>query len=592
MIAPPLVEYVNRAGRVFARMALVRDDFGYGHAPLRFFDQPRLEQTLRAGLDRFPHVQLALGTELVGLHAGRRRRDRAPVRRGHRPAACGPREVRARLRRRPQRHPRRRPDPAGRGELRRAVAGGLRRRAARRGAGRGHPVRLRLAAPGVRVSRCGRQLPAGVHAAPGRDRGRDAAAGDHRRARLAVRRPGPVRRHPGGGLQLPPPHRRTVARRAGVPAGRRGPPDAPVHGPGPVQRPARRGEPVVEAGPGAVRRAPTPRCSTRTRPSGARTPWRWRGRASGSGASSWPATGAAAWLRDTVLRAVQSDSPGTAVRGAVRVQAGTGVPAGSDGRRPTRRRGRDDVPPATGSSLRDRPIARLLDEALGDGFAVLGPARAGSPLGPRWRGLPVRFVAVHPAGTDWQVRRSCPATGRRSGWTSSTPTVCSTGGSGATTPSWWCCGRTTSSSPLRRRPVKPTGSHGDCLPPSVCRRAKWAGPFRSRNVLCPGGRLPAATDGDPPRLIRRGVTRSPAPSGRDGRDPRRAGRLPVLARVPPVPPAGHGSAGGLEPSAGHDLRVPPHHRCLCDEGRKGAVANRPGQARAAVRRRRHRSRRR
>ncbi|MFF0875426.1 bifunctional 3-(3-hydroxy-phenyl)propionate/3-hydroxycinnamic acid hydroxylase MhpA [Micromonospora aurantiaca (nom. illeg.)] len=66
-IAPPLVVYVNGAGRVFARMKLSETDFGYGHAPLRFFDQPRLERTLRAGLDRFPHVRLALGTELVGL---------------------------------------------------------------------------------------------------------------------------------------------------------------------------------------------------------------------------------------------------------------------------------------------------------------------------------------------------------------------------------------------------------------------------------------------------------------------------------------------------------------------------------------------
>ncbi|MET9300982.1 bifunctional 3-(3-hydroxy-phenyl)propionate/3-hydroxycinnamic acid hydroxylase [Micromonospora aurantiaca] len=66
-IAPPLVEYVNGAGRVFARMKLSETDFGYGHAPLRFFDQPRLEHTLRTGLDRFPHVRLALGTELVGL---------------------------------------------------------------------------------------------------------------------------------------------------------------------------------------------------------------------------------------------------------------------------------------------------------------------------------------------------------------------------------------------------------------------------------------------------------------------------------------------------------------------------------------------
>ncbi|MEE3921175.1 hypothetical protein V2I01_32150 [Micromonospora sp. BRA006-A] len=46
------------------------------------------------------------------------------------------------------------------------------------------------------------------------------------------------------------------------------------------------------------------------------------------------------------------------------------------------------------------PGERLLDEVLGDGFAVLGRAGWPTPLG-AWRpGLPARFVAVHPsAGT-------------------------------------------------------------------------------------------------------------------------------------------------------------------------------------------------
>ncbi|BCB76372.1 bifunctional 3-(3-hydroxy-phenyl)propionate/3-hydroxycinnamic acid hydroxylase [Phytohabitans flavus] len=64
---PSLVEYVNRAGRVFASVALSEIDFGYGHRPLHFFDQPLLEQTLRRGLDRFAHVEFRQGTELVSL---------------------------------------------------------------------------------------------------------------------------------------------------------------------------------------------------------------------------------------------------------------------------------------------------------------------------------------------------------------------------------------------------------------------------------------------------------------------------------------------------------------------------------------------
>ncbi|MEU5724740.1 bifunctional 3-(3-hydroxy-phenyl)propionate/3-hydroxycinnamic acid hydroxylase [Micromonospora sp. NPDC047738] len=60
-------EYVNRKGKTFASIALSEVDFGLGHPPLSFFDQPSLEQTLRAGLDRFDHVDLRLGTELVAL---------------------------------------------------------------------------------------------------------------------------------------------------------------------------------------------------------------------------------------------------------------------------------------------------------------------------------------------------------------------------------------------------------------------------------------------------------------------------------------------------------------------------------------------
>ncbi len=67
MHRPARAEYINHAGRVFARVALSEVDFGYGHGPLHFFDQPRLEQALRRGLGRFGHVELRLGAELVGL---------------------------------------------------------------------------------------------------------------------------------------------------------------------------------------------------------------------------------------------------------------------------------------------------------------------------------------------------------------------------------------------------------------------------------------------------------------------------------------------------------------------------------------------
>jgi len=64
---PRRAEYVNARGRVFAEIALDEVDFGLGAKPLHFFDQPRLEATLRRGLARFPHVTLRTGAELTGL---------------------------------------------------------------------------------------------------------------------------------------------------------------------------------------------------------------------------------------------------------------------------------------------------------------------------------------------------------------------------------------------------------------------------------------------------------------------------------------------------------------------------------------------
>ncbi|MFI9007832.1 bifunctional 3-(3-hydroxy-phenyl)propionate/3-hydroxycinnamic acid hydroxylase [Actinosynnema sp. NPDC053489] len=70
MHRPSTVEYVGANGRPFATIALDEIDFGLGAAPLHFFDQPRLEAALRAGLDRFPHVALRTGVELVELDDG------------------------------------------------------------------------------------------------------------------------------------------------------------------------------------------------------------------------------------------------------------------------------------------------------------------------------------------------------------------------------------------------------------------------------------------------------------------------------------------------------------------------------------------
>ncbi|NUT49906.1 MAG: bifunctional 3-(3-hydroxy-phenyl)propionate/3-hydroxycinnamic acid hydroxylase [Saccharothrix sp.] len=67
MYPPRRAEYVNGKGRVFATVALDEVDFGLGSGPLHFFDQPRLETALRAGLDRFPHVTLRTGVELMRL---------------------------------------------------------------------------------------------------------------------------------------------------------------------------------------------------------------------------------------------------------------------------------------------------------------------------------------------------------------------------------------------------------------------------------------------------------------------------------------------------------------------------------------------
>lgn len=67
MIAADRVDYTGVGGRPFAEVLLGSLDLGSGYSPLHFFHQPTLEATLRAGLQRYPHVSLRLGSEVIGL---------------------------------------------------------------------------------------------------------------------------------------------------------------------------------------------------------------------------------------------------------------------------------------------------------------------------------------------------------------------------------------------------------------------------------------------------------------------------------------------------------------------------------------------
>ena len=67
MVACERVEYTGVGGRKFAQIDVGELEFGTGYAPLHFFYQPLLEQTLRGGLRRFPRVSLRLGHELTAL---------------------------------------------------------------------------------------------------------------------------------------------------------------------------------------------------------------------------------------------------------------------------------------------------------------------------------------------------------------------------------------------------------------------------------------------------------------------------------------------------------------------------------------------
>ncbi|MCP3138692.1 bifunctional 3-(3-hydroxy-phenyl)propionate/3-hydroxycinnamic acid hydroxylase MhpA [Pyxidicoccus xibeiensis] len=61
------VTYTGVGGKPFAELHLSEVDFGFGYTPIWFFYQPLLEKVLREGLSRFAHTTLRLGTELLSL---------------------------------------------------------------------------------------------------------------------------------------------------------------------------------------------------------------------------------------------------------------------------------------------------------------------------------------------------------------------------------------------------------------------------------------------------------------------------------------------------------------------------------------------
>ncbi len=59
--------FTNGKGKTFADVQIGKVDFGMGHPSLLFYHQGEMERTLRAGLTRFPEVELRLGVEVVAI---------------------------------------------------------------------------------------------------------------------------------------------------------------------------------------------------------------------------------------------------------------------------------------------------------------------------------------------------------------------------------------------------------------------------------------------------------------------------------------------------------------------------------------------
>lgn len=61
------IRFTNGRGKTFADIQIGKVDFGMGHPSLLFYHQGTMERTLRAGLSRFPEVELRLGVEVNGI---------------------------------------------------------------------------------------------------------------------------------------------------------------------------------------------------------------------------------------------------------------------------------------------------------------------------------------------------------------------------------------------------------------------------------------------------------------------------------------------------------------------------------------------
>jgi 3-(3-hydroxy-phenyl)propionate hydroxylase len=65
MLADRAITFVDANGRGF--LSFTPQTWGNGHPTQQFIYQPALEQTLRAGVDRYPNVEVLLGHECTGL---------------------------------------------------------------------------------------------------------------------------------------------------------------------------------------------------------------------------------------------------------------------------------------------------------------------------------------------------------------------------------------------------------------------------------------------------------------------------------------------------------------------------------------------
>jgi 3-(3-hydroxy-phenyl)propionate hydroxylase len=65
MLAGLPLTFVDAAGRTF--LSFAPQSMGNGHPPQLFLYQPALERTLRAGVERYPNVEVRLGQECTGL---------------------------------------------------------------------------------------------------------------------------------------------------------------------------------------------------------------------------------------------------------------------------------------------------------------------------------------------------------------------------------------------------------------------------------------------------------------------------------------------------------------------------------------------